>query len=127
MDADEDTMSESSIQGNPLESDTENEYNDSDDKISTTSDDSVDIDPWQTIVDEAFTECQPRFETKVSELMNEDSDISESEARENIFEDMKNIYRKAIMNTFGSKVHWFNVMKKDPIFKSIKKHCQSTH
>jgi hypothetical protein len=107
MDSDEDTMLESSIQVFPLESDTKNEYNDSDYEMSTTS-------------EEVFTECQSRFETKVSEMMDEDSDISENEARENVFLNMKNTYRKSIMNTFGSKVHWFNVMKKDPIFMSIK-------
>jgi hypothetical protein len=34
---------------------------------------------------------------------------------------MKNTYRKAMVNSLGSKLVWFDAMKNDPIYKSIKK------
>jgi hypothetical protein len=87
----------------------------------TSSDDSLDYDPWQDIVDEAFNKCQAQFQVNVNKLTEKDGEISENEAEEIVFKDMKTKYRKAMMNAFGSKLVWFDVMKKDPIYKAIKK------
>lgn len=50
----------------------------------------------------------------------EDSNTSEIEAREKVFETMRKTFRKAMMNSFGSKLVWFDAMKKDRTYKSIK-------
>jgi hypothetical protein len=58
------------------------------------------IDPWQDIVEEAFQECQSEFKDKVRELNEEDSDLGE---KEDVFDDMKNTYRKGLMNVSVQK------------------------
>jgi hypothetical protein len=120
-DSEEDAMSDISVQEDIFGPVDENNYDNSDDDMSVTSEKSLDIDPWEYIVEEAFDKCQSQYETEVKELMEEDTEISESEARENVFEDMKSTYRKAMMNIFGRKLVWFDAMKKDPIYKAIKK------
>lgn len=83
------------------------------------SEHSEQFDPWQVIVDEAFDKCQPQYQNDVEKLM-EDSNTSEIEAREKVFETMRKTFRKAMMNSFGSKLVWFDAMKKDRTYKSIK-------
>ena len=93
----------------------------SDDMSDSTSEDTAKIDPWQEVVEEAFTKCRAQFQTNVDKVMKEDADISESEAEKNVFKDMKKVYRKALMNAFGNRIVWFDGMKKDPTYKAIKK------
>jgi hypothetical protein len=52
--------------------------------------------------------------------MEVNNDISDAEAMEDVYQDMKSTYRTAMLNTFGSKLLWFDAMKKDPVYKSIK-------
>ena len=73
---------------------------------------SLKLDPWDEIIDEAFRKCQSQYDNKVNELMEVDNDISDAEAMEDGYRDMKNAYRMAMMNSFGSKLLWFNAMKK---------------
>ena len=120
-DLEEDAMSEVSVEEDIFGPVKENSNDSSDENMSVTSENSVDIDPWQDIVDETFAECQSQFESEVSELMEDDTDISEEDAREIVYKDMKNTYRKAMMDIFGTKMLWFNALKKDPIYKAVKK------
>jgi predicted RNA-binding protein Jag len=122
VDHEEDEMSERSLIDGFLESDfaSLSDSNDND-NISVNSENTMDIDPWEEIVQEAFDQCQSQYQNEVNEAMEEDTDISESEAKKQVFEDMKNPHRNAIMKTFGSKLVWFDVMKKNPIYKAIKK------
>ncbi|KAL4225369.1 hypothetical protein ACF0H5_016058 [Mactra antiquata] len=53
--------------------------------------------------------------------MEEDSDVSDNEAREDAYEDMKSVYRTAMMNSFANKLLWFEAMKRDPVYKSVRK------
>ncbi|KAL4236047.1 hypothetical protein ACF0H5_004433 [Mactra antiquata] len=89
--------------------------------MSENSSPSTDLDPWNEIIDEAYQKCQSQYDSKVAEIMDEDSDVSDEEAREDAFEDMRSVYRTAMMNSFGSKLLWLQAMKRDPIYKSIKK------
>ena len=73
-------------------------------------------DPWDIIVNESFQRCQSLFDEGVNELIKRNSDISEEEAEEHVFKSMKESYRSAI-----HKLLWFDAMKKDPIYKTIKK------
>lgn len=120
-DLEEDAMSEVSVQEDIFGPESENSRDSSDENMSVTSENPADIDPWQDIVDETFAECQSQFESEVRELMEDDTEISEEDARETVFKDMKSTYRKAMMNIFGSKMLWFNTLKKDPIYKAVKK------
>lgn len=123
MNSDEDAMSDVSKMGDifgPI-NDNESSHSDDDDGTSITSEESSVIDPWNEIVEEAFLKCQSEFDSEVNELMEKNSDISESEAREKTFRKMKSTYREAMMNSFGSKLLWFDAMKQDHIYKSIKR------
>ena len=97
----------------------ENDY-DHDDSASVKTEESMEIDPWEEVVEEAFSKCQSQYDSEVTELMKEDSEISDNDAQETIFEDMKGTYRKALMNAFGKRLLWFNAMKKDAVYKAIK-------
>jgi hypothetical protein len=101
--------------------DTDSNHSNDDDDSSIASEESLTIDPWDDVVDEVFQKCQSQYDSKVKELMEEETDISDSEAKERVFRNMRTTYREAMMNTFGSKLIWFDAMKKDPIYKSIKK------
>lgn len=123
IDSDEDRMSDISLKEDIFEAIDENDSNQSDehdDDMSVSSEESLDIDPWEDIVGETFQRCQSQYDDEVNELMHEDKGISDEKARENVFNDMKSTYRKAMINIFGSKLLWFDAMKKDPIFKTIK-------
>lgn len=120
-DSDEDAMSDVTDQEDIFGSVDENESDNSDDDMSVTSENSSGIDPWQEVVDEAFQECQSQYEEEVREIMQDDTDLSESEAKKDVFEDMRGTYRKALMNSFGAKLMWFDSIKRDTIYKTIKK------
>ena len=124
IDSDEDTMSDVSAKEDifgPIDDNMSSHSDDDDDDTLVTSEESLMVDPWNIIANEAFQKCQLQFDSKVKELMEEDTDISDSEAKEKVFRNMKSTYRLAMMNSFGSKVLWFDAMKKDPMYKSIKK------
>jgi hypothetical protein len=123
IDSEEDAMSDVSVDEDifgPIE-DNESSHSDNEDDASVTSEKSLMTDPLDNIVDEAFQKCQSQYDSMVNELLEDDTDISLIEAKERAFRKMKSTYRKALMNSFGSKVVWFEAMKKDPIYKSIKK------
>ncbi|KAL4240375.1 hypothetical protein ACF0H5_001165 [Mactra antiquata] len=103
-----------------------------DDSVTTSSDEAMmseeddsspssDIDPWNEIIDEAYQKCQSQYDNKVAAVMDDDSEVSDEEAREDAFEDLKSVYRTAMMNSFGRKLLWFQSMKRDPIYNAIKK------
>lgn len=119
MDSDEDVSVDRDIFG-PID-DNESSHSDSDDDTSVTSEEPLEIDPWRYIVEQAFQKCQSEYESTVNELMEKDAYISESEAKENVFRSMKSTYRRAIMNSLAKELIWFDAMKNDPIYKSIKK------
>ena len=79
------------------------------------------VDPWYDIVEEAFERRQSEYDTKVNALMEKDSDISEQEAKEDVFRDMRETYRIAIMNSLAHKLIWLDAFIKDPIYNAIKK------
>ena len=77
------------------------------------------MDPWELIADEAFKKCQSQYVSKVN--AEEDSAITEKEAKERAFSSMKGVYRVAMMNSFIKQLLWFNAMKKDPVYKAVKR------
>ncbi|XP_052804040.1 uncharacterized protein LOC128234087 [Mya arenaria] len=54
---------------------------------------------------------QSQYEEKVRELMQEDADLSESEAKKDVLEDMRGTYRKALLNIFEARLTWFDAIK----------------
>lgn len=104
--SDEDAMSDVSRKEDifGLMNDNESSHSDDEDNTSVTSEESLEIDPWSDIVDEAFKKSQSQYDSKISEVMEEDHEISECEAKEKVFRNMKSTYRKAMMNSFGSKI-----------------------
>ena len=79
----------------------------------------MDIDPWEEIVQEAFDQCQSQYQHEVKEAMEEDNDISECEAKKTNFRGNEKHLPKSHNELFGNKLVWFDVMKKDPIYRAI--------
>lgn len=79
-----------------------------------------DIDPWEDIINEAYKHCKQKFVKKVKSYMNKYNEVSEDNARKIVFNEMSPIYTKAAMRAFGEKLEWFNLIRRDRIYKAIK-------
>lgn len=77
-------------------------------------------DPWEDLVELAFQNCDDTYQEEVDKLMQKDN-ISSEDARKEVYDTMRSTYRKAIMNQLMKRLGWFNVIKKDPIYKAIRK------
>ncbi len=75
---------------------------------------------WDLLVEAAFEQCQPEFEERVEKYMQRDDGVDQLQAREHVFEQMKDIYRKAMVNSFVKKMLWFNALRKEPVYATIK-------
>ncbi len=49
-----------------------------------------------------------------------ESRVSQSDVREHVFEQMKDRYRKAMVNSFVNKMLWLNALRKDAVYNTIK-------
>ena len=85
-----------------------------------TSDDEK--DPWNEIISQAFEDCQSQYEDKVKDLMDSE-DIDHETARSKAYKELRPVYRKALTHSFIEKVLWYNVIKRDPTFRSCSKYC----
>ena len=81
-----------------------------------TSDDEE--DPWNEIIFQAFEDCQSQYEDKVKDLMDSE-DIDHETARSKAYKELRPVYRKALTHSFIEKVLWYNVIKRDPIFRAV--------
>ena len=86
----------------------------------TDSEEMTEEDPWDNIVDEAIEECQSQYEDKVKDLMDSE-DVDQKTARSKAFEELRPVYRKAMIRQFIAKIMWFNLIKRDRTFKAIKR------
>ena len=103
------------------ESDIEMSERDSDSDIPV---DSEDEDPWDDLITESFEQCDYKYRENVKDYIKEEG-VPEEEARQRIYGNMRDTYRKALANALTDKVLWFNNLRKDPIYKAIKKTVSS--
>ena len=113
MHTDEYSGSDSEVQSENSDVDISDQENEE-----ATEDDA--IDPWDAIVQEAFDRFQSEFEERVKDYVSKEN-VQESDVRQIVFEDMWDIYRKAMMNIFIDKMLWFAATKREPVFTAIRK------
>lgn len=77
-------------------------------------------DPWIDIIDVTFRQWQPEYKEKVQSYM-ETEGVTVGIARKRAFQDMKGRYRKTMASVFTDTILWFNAIRKDPIYRAIKK------
>ena len=90
------------------------------DEASDTERHSEQYDPWESVVHKAFLKCQDQFEEAVTKLLQK-RNIDQTEARKEVYHDMRSTYRKAISSVFINRIVWFQAMRKHPVYKAIKK------
>jgi len=76
-------------------------------------------DPWESVVQKAFDKCAEQFEDEVTKLVHRE-DISKTEARSHVYNEMRRKYRKAMITVFTNRMVWFDALRKNPIYKTIK-------
>ena len=77
-------------------------------------------DPWLSLIETVFEQCQRKFDKRVANHMFS-ADMEDAEARKLVYRNMLPIYRKVLTKLFVDKVLWFRAMKRDPIFKTVKR------
>ena len=77
-------------------------------------------DPWDSVVQKAFDQCQNQFDRRVTGLL-ETTDIDDTEARKRTYLDMRHTYRKAVSGIFTARMLWFRAMRKQSVYAAIEK------
>ena len=101
------------------ESPSENDSRDVDDDPSSSDDDGTE-NPWSIIMDLTFQKWQPEYSERVQSYIAEEGTTINA-ARNRAFRDMRDKYRKTMAKTFTDMIIWYRALKKDPIYKAIKK------
>ena len=76
--------------------------------------------PMDKIIETVFDHFQQAYNTKVSEKMEQEH-LSEDDAKEQVFEDMRPIFRKGLVNEFTDTLMWINALRQDPVYRAIQK------
>jgi len=77
-------------------------------------------DPWEGVIQKAFEKCDDKYQEEMEKLMKRKK-LSRSDAGRRVYQDMGSAYRKAVMSIFMNRMTWFDAMRKDQIYKAIKK------
>lgn len=77
-------------------------------------------DPWDSVVQKAFEKYQDQYEEQVIKLKLQQG-LSEVEARNRVYLDMRGVYRKALGNVLINRIEWFHAINKAPVYKALKK------
>lgn len=106
------------------ESSSENEYREDAEESSSDAEESSDDDdaedPWSIIIDLTFKKWQPEYSERVQRYMEEEG-VTIDAARDRVFRDMRDKYRKTLTKTFANTILWCRALKEDSIYKAIKK------
>ena len=76
-------------------------------------------DPWSEIIDEAFKECQSKFEDRVKDLMDSEN-MDQQAACSLAFKQLQSLYRKVVISRFVEKMLWYKLIKHDRVFQALK-------
>lgn len=49
----------------------------------------------------------------------EQEHLSEDDAKEQVFEDMRPIFRKGLVNEFTDTLMWINALQQNPVYRAI--------
>ena len=107
---------------NDFDSDFEqNDGMDTDEEASFQEEEALDQeeDPWSEIIDEAFKECQSKFEDRVKDLMDSEN-MDQRAAHSLAFKLLWSLYRKAVISRFVEKMLWHKLIKHDRVFQALK-------
>ena len=77
-------------------------------------------DPWNSLIDKTFENCQEEFEEKVEKLMNRRG-MDKTDAMHRAYEELKSSYRKSLIALLTKRVRWFNAMQADSVYKAIRR------
>ena len=104
----------------------ESENSDTDQSLAEDSDQSesengetvAKYDPWDSLTQTMFEQCQPQFQAKVNSLSH--SRIGQEDARHKAYKELQPMFRKALMASLSDRMIWFNSFQVDPIYKTIR-------
>lgn len=77
-------------------------------------------DSWRLLIEEVFKRCQSEFNERVAKYMLEKG-IEQEAARKKVYDIMLPTYRKVLANVFVNEILWFEAMKKDRTYLTVKK------
>ena len=102
------------------ETDEDSDNGSSDNGSSSDSDSEERKDPWTNIIDAAFNMCQAEYSEKVRSYM-EDEGVTLDVARNRVFRNMRDKYRKTVAQFFSKTILWCRALKEDSVYNKIKK------
>ncbi len=76
-------------------------------------------DVWDSLIKIEFCELQSAYEEKVKDIMKL-KNIRKSRARSDVYEEMRPLYRRAIIKRFLSRLLWFDSIRHDAVYKAIR-------
>ncbi len=97
-----------------MDDDSEVDTDNSDDSAGSESD-----DVWDSLIKIELCELQSAYEEKVKDVMKLKS-IRESRARSDVYEEMRPLYRRAIIKRFVARLLWFDSIRRDGVYKAIR-------
>ena len=74
---------------------------------------------WDRLIEREYDSVQERFNETVETALEEDSSMEIEEAEDKVFEEMKPIYRSALMARYQDLVHLCSNLKRDPTHKEV--------
>ena len=105
-------------------SDTEQMVSEDSDEIETDDEEAVGkFDPWVSLIEKTFQQCQDEYEERVNNLTQK-RHMDQEEAQNKAFKELQVLYRKTLKTLFINRMTWFNAMKTDPIYKTIRHTAQ---
>ncbi len=115
IDDDQDDRADiSSDSDESMDDDSEVDTDNSDDSAGSESD-----DVWDSLIKIEFCELQSAYEEKVKDIMKL-KNIRKSRARSDVYEEMRPLYRRAIIKRFLARLLWFDSIRRDGIYKAIR-------
>ena len=75
-------------------------------------------DPWDSLIQNTFEQCQPQFQAKVYSLTH--SRIGQEDARHKAYKELQPMFRKALIASLSDRIIWFNSFQADTIYKTIR-------
>ena len=100
-------------------SDTDQSLAEDSDQAESEYEETVDkYDPWDSLIQKTFKQCQPQFQAKVYSLTH--SRIGQEDARHKEYKELQPMFRKALMAYLRDRMIWFKSFQAVPIYKTIR-------
>ena len=95
----------------------ENSSQEEQSSITTENSSEEEIDPWNTLINDASSKVRDQYEDILQALLMEGHD--ESEAKEEAFAQILPVFQKELADVYMNNLAWMEALRKDPIHKKI--------